>query len=484
MTGTEVMGAALAGALNTLWIAVAIVGVAWTLGRFLPRMNAATRHLLWWTVLALVLVLPFAAFERKPGAAAAGIEAQAGSPAEPAAAAAAVDDSPQQPAALRNVFPLELRAGDWMAVVVVLWLPFALLQVSRNAWSFLYLRKLKRRSHTAPDVLTDRFRYWVGACGIRRPVRLLVSGGIASPMATGFRHPAVVLPAGVLAQFNESELDHVLLHELAHIARRDDWSNLLARAVGAVAGLHPVVAWTLRQVARERELACDDWVVARIGEARPYAASLARLFEVCRAQRRAVLATGMAESASRLGERIESLLASGRQFSARTSLLRVALASVALLALVAAGAQAPRWVVLAQSNTAAPAGDQARSTKPVNPHGSFLAALVAAGYGDLSVDEIIALKDHGIDARFLADLNQSGWDKLKAGDMIDMHDHGVPAEMLRALRDAGFQHVEMREVIHAFEQGVRPGTLKDAVQYGTHLTLAQIVRLKQAGVIQ
>jgi hypothetical protein len=120
----------------------------------------------------------------------------------------------------------------------------------------------------------------------------------------------------------------------------------------------------------------------------------------------------------------------------------------------------------------------------VNPHGSFLAALVAAGYGNLPVDEIIALKDHGIDARFLADLSQSGWDKMAARNLIDMHDHGVPAEMLRALRDAGFQHLEIDKVINAYEQGVRPGTPKEATQYGTHLTLSQIVKLKQAGVIQ
>jgi hypothetical protein len=44
--------------------------------------------------------------------------------------------------------------------------------------------------------------------------------------------------------------------------------------------------------------------------------------------------------------------------------------------------------------------------------------------------------------------------------------------------------VEIRSVIEAYEQGVRPETLKDAVQYGSHLTLAQIVRLKQAGVIR
>lgn len=480
MTGTEFAGAAVAAVLDTLWVALAIGAAAWALARFLPRTNAATRHLLWWTVLALVLFLPFAAMNRRPAGDAASEEIAAPSATTPVAADSPAAALPPQ----RNAFPLEIHTGDWMAVAFAIWLPIALVQLCRLAWSFFYLRKVKRGSQPASAAVALRFQYWVAACGIRRPVRLMVSDKIASPLATGFRHPAVILPVILPAQFGEEELDHVLLHELAHVARRDDWSNLLARALGAVAGLHPVVGWTLRQLARERELACDDWVVSRIGQARPYAASLARLFEVCRAQRRVVLATGMAESASRLGERIETLLANGRQFSARTSLLRVGVAAIALLALLAAGAQAPHWVVLAQSGAgAAPTSDQPPATKPVNPRGSFLTALVAAGYGDLSVDEIIALKDHGIDARFLAGLSQSGWEKMSGHDMIEMHDHGVTGEFLRALHDAGFQHIQIRDAIQAFEQGVRPGTLKEAAQYGTHLTLAQIVKLKQAGVI-
>jgi beta-lactamase regulating signal transducer with metallopeptidase domain len=478
-----ILGAALASVLNTLWVGLAIAAVAWALGRYLPRTNAATRHLLGWAALALVLLVPFAALEREPIRDMNSVKTAA----VVEAASVVSSHAPDAAAPLappRAIFPLQLQGGHWLAVAMGIWMVFGFLQLCRIASSFVYLRKLKRGSHAAPHALADRFQYWVAACGIRRPVRLLVSQRIQSPMATGFRRPAVIVPSNLFAHFDEGEFDHVLLHELAHVARRDDWSNLFARCLNAVVGLHPVAAWTLRQIARERELACDDWVVSRIGEARPYAASLARLFEVCRGQRRIGLATGMAGRASRLGERIEALLASGRQFSARASFIRVGITTMALLALVAAGAQAPHWITLAQSptaNTPAPAGDAPR---PVNPHGSFLAALVAAGYGNLSVDEIIALKDHGIDARFLADFSQSGWDKMAARELIQMHDHGVPAEMLRALRDAGFQHLEIDRVINAYEQGVRPRTLNEAAQYGTHLTLPQIVKLKQAGVIQ
>lgn len=472
----HIASAALAGVLNSLWIALALALAAWTLARCLPRTNAATRHVLWWTVLAVLLILPIRGLDRSVSRNAPVMVRSAG-PATPTAVF-----TPALPPSRQAVFPVRIPAGGWLRLAVGLWLLFAFVHFCRIAWSFLYLRAIKRKAHAAPQAIGDRFNYWIAACGIHRPVRLLVSDRIASPMATGFSHPAVILPAALLAQFREPELDHVLLHELAHVDRRDDWTNLAALCVGAVAGLHPVAAWVLRQVARERELACDDWVVSRTGEARPYAASLARLFDLCRA-RRMMLATGMADHGSQLGERIEVLLDGGRQFTARASLVRVALTAMALLALVAAGAHAPRWIVLAQASPA-PARELPRPAAPVNPHGSFLAALVGAGYGNLSVDEIISLKDHGITAEFLAGISRSGWERMTAREMIDLHDHGVSPDMLRAVRDAGFTHVEIREVIDACQRGVGPGTLREAAQYGSHLTLPQIVRLKEAGVIR
>ena len=92
-------------------------------------------------------------------------------------------------------------------------------------------------------------------------------------MAVGFLHPAVILPEGLPGELAQPEMEHVLLHEAAHIARRDDWTNLLAKALGAGLALHPVAWCILRQIDREREIACDDWVVARVGAARPYAES-------------------------------------------------------------------------------------------------------------------------------------------------------------------------------------------------------------------
>ena len=590
-TLNQASGAVLAAAANSLWQVSAAALLAWLGMRYAPRMNAATRHLVWWVVLAAIVVSGIGGLatgiSRRERAVAMPAMAEALPLALPVSSTAAPAVEFPEPAPMpepMRTSSVAVRAGSWPARIFFVWLAVCLVQLGRIGWSYRYLRGIKRRAERATPEMRRDFDVWMLACGVHRPAQLLISREIVSPMAVGFRTPAVIVPEALLSEFSERELDHVLLHELAHVARRDDWSNLAARLGWAVFALHPVAVWVLRQIECEREIACDDWVVAATGEARPYAASLARLFELCFTRRRALLATGMAERASQLGDRIEMLLRRQREFNARVSLLRIAACATVLLFLVAVGSQAPRWIAFAQSEpVAAPApvaptksratpapkatpttqaqqtapaqkatpaqkaapaqqGTPASQAAPTAPrNGSFLAAVVAAGYGDLPVDDIIALKNSGVSASFLIDVSHSGWPKppvrdlielrnrginpeylralhesglgtLQVRDIIELHDngvevaylkdiqasglgtysvrqviglkqHGVHPELLRALKDAGYRNVEAADVMQLRDNGVEPRNLQEARQYGSSLTLKQIIKLKQAGVI-
>ena len=267
------------------------------------------------------------------------------------------------------------------------------------------------------------------------------------------RHPAVILPEPLLAKLSTDELDHVILHELAHVARRDDWTNLAARAATALVGWHPAAAWVLRRIDREREIACDDWVVAATGAPRPYAASLARLFELCWTKDREILATGMAGHRSQLGDRIEILVRRTGQAAQRGSVTRVAVCTAALMVFLVAGSRAPRWVAFAQDGASHPVA-AARPLPPPNPQ-SFLGALVAAGYGDLPVDDIIALKNNGLSADYLRGVSQSGWGKLSPQQLIDLKAHGVSTDFLHDIRDGGIRDLNISGVIDLHAHGVR-----------------------------
>jgi bla regulator protein BlaR1 len=256
----------------------------------------------------------------------------------------------------------EERAARWPAWVLAAWAALCFFRLAQIGRSYVYLRGVKRRAIASQEALPP----------IARPAQLLLSNEIASPMAVGFLHPAVILPESLPGDLAQPEMEHVLLHEVAHIARKDDWTNLLARLLGAALALHPVAWWILRQIEREREIACDDWVVARTGSARPYARSLARMSELRLSKRGAAegeaLASGIFGGGSRLGERIEMLLERGRVFSPRASMSRVAASVVALLGCTIAGALAPRWIAFAQRQEF-----EAATVKPGDPdiHGTM-----------------------------------------------------------------------------------------------------------------
>jgi beta-lactamase regulating signal transducer with metallopeptidase domain len=374
-------GAALAAILNSGWLALAAAAAVAIMLRFTPRMNAATRHAAWWMVLAIVAVgpclpvaprvarvpamLPHARPNFLPAASApAGAVLADASPTvapphpQPPDALGPLADSPVSHRVVRlaadrhKVLPLELRAGNLPEILLAVWFAAFVLLLTRVARSYVHLRALRKRAWPAPEEADRRFKRCLRKDRIGSKPRLLVASEIFSPLAAGFRHPVVILPERLIKELSGPELENVLLHEVAHFARRDHWTNLLARLTACAVVLHPVAAWALSRIEREREAACDDWAVAISGSAREYAATLARLFEVCGTRPQELLATGMAHRSSRLGERIELVLRAKRCFVTRTSFARLALCAATGLGVLAAGAQVPGWITLALDSVA------------------------------------------------------------------------------------------------------------------------------------
>jgi len=99
------------------------------------------------------------------------------------------------------------------------------------------------------------------------------------PGALGCWRPAVLLPDGLSAQLNASELEAILAHELAHILRRDNLWAAAAHAIVAVFWFHPLVWWLERRMLKERETACDELVLGRGTQPEVY---LSGILKVCR----------------------------------------------------------------------------------------------------------------------------------------------------------------------------------------------------------
>jgi bla regulator protein blaR1 len=347
LTGMNAIAAAgLTALLNTLWYAAAVVVLAWVGLRFCPRVNAATRYWIWTGVLAFLLIVPFL-----PGLLLQAPTRLAGRPQvtsalEPPATVAAASVSTHQFAPVTLTFNTERESSLWPLWLAAAWLFAAGWQLARLATGVASMRRLKAHAELAP----------VGALPVqlKRRIQVLTSAEVASPLAVGYMHPAVVIPPGLLPRLDEGERQDVLLHELAHLVRYDDWVAVVTGALGAILILHPLAAIVLGRIEREREMACDDFVVARTGSARSYARSLARLHDLRWTAGTRLLAPGILGRSSSLADRIESLLRRGREFSAGPSLASLGVSTILFLVLLGAGGLVPDWIAIARAKTSAP----------------------------------------------------------------------------------------------------------------------------------
>ncbi len=181
--------------------------------------------------------------------------------------------------------------GSWALYAIGAWAAIAawfLLGVGRGLWHLHVLRK----SCLPVDVaeLDPRLRETLECNRPTRPVTLCTSDLVHVPTAIGFMKPVIVVPGWVMRELSADELNQIVLHELAHLRRWDDWTNLAQKVVKALFFFHPAVWWIEKRLSLEREMACDDAVIAETASPRAYAECLAHLAEKTLMQRSVALA--------------------------------------------------------------------------------------------------------------------------------------------------------------------------------------------------
>src|SRR5262249_24160486 len=256
--------------------------------RFLPRKNSQTRFGGWLTARRAILVLPLVRGGFRP---------------------------PEL-----NSMPghaLITLSSAWATYVVGIWAAIAgggLMRVAAGVWQ---LRRLPGSCRQlSPELLGPELHEAINKLRSRR-VSILVSERVEVPCAIGFFRPAIVLPPWILEDLAANELKYVILHELAHLERWDDWSNLAQKLVKALLFFHPGVWWIEHKLSLDREMACDDAVVARAGSARLYAECLATVAEKSFLHRQYALVQAAVDRVRQLSLRVASILDRDRPKTSR-----------------------------------------------------------------------------------------------------------------------------------------------------------------------
>jgi len=316
-------------AVSGLWQGMVLAIVAWAALRLAPRTSATVRFLVWTGVLLGALILPFVH-------------------------GAASSSSAMQPRTVR------LGAG-WSLGIAALWAVISMVRLGLLVGQGIRLGRLWREARRISDSeLSPQVKSALGGLVLRKVDLCATSSeSVDRPSVIGFFAPKILVPDWLLQQLSNTELEQIVLHEMEHLRRGDDWLNLVQKLCLAVSPLNPALVWIERKLCRERELACDDGVLQTTSAPTVYARCLTMLAEKSLERRSFGLASlalgilGAFARESELSRRVYGILYRKPGLS---PMLSRAVATLVILGLVGAGtelARSPELVSFAGPNESA-----------------------------------------------------------------------------------------------------------------------------------
>jgi HEAT repeat protein/beta-lactamase regulating signal transducer with metallopeptidase domain len=179
---------------------------------------------------------------------------------------------------------LLLQNVSWPYALLALWAVGAGAVLVRLATGLVGVQWLSRHTERVTDApWLPLARTLASGLGLSR-ITFLRSGKAAMPMAWGILRPAVLMPSDA-DTWPSDRLRIVLLHELAHVKRRDCLTHMLAQLTCALYWFNPLAWIAARHLRTERERACDDLVLAAGTPGPDYADQLLEIARVMRAGR-------------------------------------------------------------------------------------------------------------------------------------------------------------------------------------------------------
>lgn len=149
------------------------------------------------------------------------------------------------------------------AILVAIWLLIFSLKSLKAFGGLLYIWQLKNRQNVIPDqVWIQLINQLAGKLNIHTDVQLLESERVFVPMVAGILKPVIFVPISFFTHLPAAQIEAILLHELAHIKRRDYTVNLIQNFCENVFFFNPAILWISTLIREEREHCCDDLAIS------------------------------------------------------------------------------------------------------------------------------------------------------------------------------------------------------------------------------
>ncbi|MCP4545066.1 MAG: DUF4440 domain-containing protein [bacterium] len=245
-----------------------------------PRTSASVRHMLWAMGMVALLLLPLLS-QVLP------VWEVAQLPVLVQPTTSAIPDpmppsGPESRSLKSTTYPVEPAPGDTSRsrpslplILIGVWMTGTLAALLLFAVGHLQLQRLVKKAHPVTDRgWLDQGAESAASLEIKPDAfSLLYTTRGLSPMTWGIRRPVIILPSEHTA-WSPSQRRDILVHELAHVKRRDCLTQTLANLACILHWFNPLVWLASRKMLVERERACDDQVLLHGGSASDYAGSL------------------------------------------------------------------------------------------------------------------------------------------------------------------------------------------------------------------
>jgi beta-lactamase regulating signal transducer with metallopeptidase domain len=505
------------------WTLLHFVWQGATLAAFLAAIlafvrRADKRYALSVVALALMISAPAVTFTllwtSAPAILSASVHAQSVS-------AVAANASNRIEASFRSLAVRQPAQPDVLFLFVQVWFAGVLLLSLRTTGGFILVEHLRRREvKEVSDGLRERCLALQQRLGIDRAIRYCESLCLDVPAVIGWFRPVVLLPVMALTGLTEEQLEIVIAHELAHIRRFDSFVNLFQIVAETLLFYHPAVWWVNRKIRVERENCCDDLAVATCGNAVEYARALT-MMEEWRATPMLAMGANEGSLTSRVGRLLGmsalatrvrgsglavGLLCMAGALGAGSALLgyeRVALSSNAspkpsiaasdpvklevrrlaeemVRAMIKpAAASVVRQIIATPGQVQQSATPSAKAEEPTGKQ-SYLDQMEAAGFRNLSADDLIALKVQGVTPEYIRSMRELGFN-VNVDEIVGMKTQGVTPEYVHAMRDLGFK-TSADEIIGMKAMGVTEEYVRSIRALGFNSDADQIVSMKSQGI--
>ena len=312
---------------NHLWQSTVCAGIAALLVLVLKNNSAAARYRLWFAA-SLKFLLPFSLLVSLGNSL--GWPTKSEAPAvtmSPIVKASAGADAESNTDATNAVFnrivaPVDVlpAKSEWPRRLLIIASIVWLCGFSFQAFSWLRQWRLlrARRRHATPLEID-----------VPAMIPAMSSAMSIEPSIFGIFNPVLLLPENILDDLTPAQIESILLHESAHVQRRDNLAAAVHMVVETLFWFHPMVWWIGKRMVEERERACDEDVLQRFEEPGTYAEAI---LTVCKLHLKTPLACTAGVASSNLRERIETIMNYRRPWNLNVG-KKLLVASFALLAL-------------------------------------------------------------------------------------------------------------------------------------------------------